>query len=90
MNEYKIKRKNDAFIFFYPLKAFRELRFSEFEKNFFKKICLFLKIALIFAIPKRENEFFNNAEVAQLVEHNLAKVGVAGSNLVFCSKNFQA
>jgi hypothetical protein len=26
------------------------------------------------------------AEVAQLVEHNLAKVGVAGSNLVFRSK----
>ena len=28
-----------------------------------------------------------NAEVAQLVEHNLAKVGVAGSNLVFRSEN---
>ena len=26
------------------------------------------------------------AEVAQLVEHNLAKVGVASSSLVFCSK----
>ena len=25
------------------------------------------------------------AEVAQLVEHNLAKVGVASSSLVFCS-----
>jgi hypothetical protein len=29
--------------------------------------------------------FFLNAEVAQLVEHNLAKVGVAGSSLVFRS-----
>ena|GEM_PF-6867425 len=28
----------------------------------------------------------NNAKVAQLVEHNLAKVGVASSNLVFRSK----
>ena len=28
-----------------------------------------------------------NAEVAQLVEHHLAKVRVAGSNLVFRSKN---
>ncbi len=27
-----------------------------------------------------------NAKVAQLVEHNLAKVGVASSNLVFRSK----
>ena len=27
-----------------------------------------------------------NAEVAQLVEHDLAKVGVAGSSLVFCSE----
>ncbi len=27
-----------------------------------------------------------NAEIAQLVEHNLAKVGVASSSLVFCSQ----
>ncbi len=32
---------------------------------------------------------FNNAKVAQLVEHDLAKVGVASSNLVFRSKCFQ-
>ena len=37
---------------------------------------------LTFAIP-----FGKYAEVAQLVEHNLAKVGVASSSLVFCSKN---
>ena len=30
-----------------------------------------------------------NAKVAQLVEHDLAKVGVASSNLVFRSRHFQ-
>ena len=29
-----------------------------------------------------------NAEIAQLVEHNLAKVGVASPSLVFRSKEF--
>ncbi len=29
---------------------------------------------------------FYNAEIAQLVEHNLAKVGVASSSLVFRSQ----
>gem|GEM_PF-759426 len=52
--------------------------------------CSFLEKAFIFAIPKREHKLFTHAEVAQLVEHNLAKVGVAGSNLVFCSEKFQA
>ena len=57
-----------------------------------KKIALFLKFfpekfaslkfMLTFAIP-----FGKYAEVAQLVEHNLAKVGVASSSLVFRSKN---
>ena len=32
--------------------------------------------------------FVNNAKVAQLVEHDLAKVGVASSNLVFRSNPF--
>ena len=40
-----------------------------------------LKFLRTFAIP-----FGKYAEVAQLVEHNLAKVGVASSSLVFCSK----
>ena len=35
-------------------------------------------------VPKRGN---TNAEIAQLVEHDLAKVGVASSSLVFRSKN---
>jgi hypothetical protein len=35
------------------------------------------------------NKYTNtNAKVAQLVEHDLAKVGVASSNLVFRSKAF--
>ena len=33
-------------------------------------------------------EFRRNAEIAQLVEHNRAKVGVASSSLVFRSKIF--
>ena len=32
----------------------------------------------------------NNAEIAQLVEHDLAKVGVASSSLVFRSESRQA
>ena len=40
-----------------------------------------------FAIPNETNTVSKHAEVAQLVEHNLAKVGVASSSLVFRSKN---
>ena len=40
----------------------------------------------IFAIPNETNTVSKHAEVAQLVEHNLAKVGVASSSLVFRSK----
>ena len=39
-----------------------------------------------FAIPNEKNGS-PNAEIAQLVEHNLAKVGVASSSLVFRSKS---
>ena len=42
------------------------------------------KISSIFATVFRRSS--NNAEVAQLVEHNLAKVGVAGSSPVFRSR----
>ena len=43
----------------------------------------------IFALRKRDSELrkWKNAKVAQLVEHDLAKVGVASSNLVFRSKS---
>jgi hypothetical protein len=51
-------------------------------KNYFKKNKDVPEIIFIFALP-------NHAEVAQLVEHNLAKVGVAGPNPVFCSKTNQ-
>ena len=37
-----------------------------------------------FAIPNEK--YGSSAEIAQLVEHNLAKVGVASSSLVFRSK----
>ncbi len=40
---------------------------------------------------KRQKRVHNNdpnAKIAQLVEHNLAKVGVAGSSPVFRSKPF--
>jgi hypothetical protein len=68
-----------------------------FQKNFFEKNVKFLaqrfgrfKKVLTFAIPNRDTVLKKYAEVAQLVEHNLAKVGVARSNRVFCSKQFQA
>ena len=35
---------------------------------------------------KTEQRFTQNAEIAQLVEHNLAKVRVASSSLVFRSR----
>jgi hypothetical protein len=40
---------------------------------------------LIFALPKQQ-DLITIAEVAHLVEHDLAKVGVAGSSPVFRSK----
>ena len=54
--------------------------FAFFVKIFAKKFGGKEKMST-FAIP---NE--TNAEIAQLVEHNLAKVGVASSSLVFRSK----
>ena len=52
-----------------------------------KKITFFLKkFALSKKVPTFAIPFEGNAEIAQLVEHNLAKVGVASSSLVFRSK----
>ena len=48
--------------------------------KFFSKKFGSLKNIRTFAIPNGKN-----AEIAQLVEHNLAKVGVASSSLVFRS-----
>ena len=55
------------------------------EKNLRKPVCIFTKL-LYLCNPK---VLKHNAEVAQLVEHHLAKVRVAGSSLVFRSKRFQ-
>ena len=49
--------------------------FGSFEK----------KTTFALAIGKMMNGCRNNAEIAQLVEHNLAKVRVASSSLVFRS-----
>ena len=56
---------------------------------FLQKICGNKKIALYL---QSQNGFssverLKYAEIAQLVEHNLAKVGVASSSLVFRSKS---
>ena len=53
------------------------------EKNLRKPVCIFTKL-LYLCNPK---VLKHNAEVAQLVEHHLAKVRVAGSSLVFRSKD---
>jgi hypothetical protein len=52
---------------------------TQTEKRTLNKANLSLKIA---------SDDAKNAKVAQLVEHDLAKVGVASSNLVFRSKAF--
>ena len=49
----------------------------------FEILILFCKTPIRVA---NAEEALNNAEIAQLVEHNLAKVGVASSSLVFRSK----
>ena len=43
------------------------------------------KVSLDYAEHSRKILHLENAEIAQLVEHNLAKVGVASSSLVFRS-----
>ena len=54
-----------------------------FFKKSSKKFGTFKKVRT-FAIPNEK--YGSYAEIAQLVEHNLAKVGVASSSLVFRSK----
>ena len=56
-----------------------------FCENFCKKVWR-LKYFAYLCNPKQQVRATKPAEVAQLVEHNLAKVGVASSSLVFCSK----
>ena len=57
--------------------------FQEKLKIFAKKFGSLKKVRT-FAIPNKKNG--SHAEIAQLVEHNLAKVRVASSSLVFRSK----
>ena len=61
--------------------------FQEKLKIFAKKFGSLKKVRT-FAIPNEKNG--SHAEIAQLVEHNLAKVRVARSSLVFRSKNESA
>ena len=58
----------------------RSAPFADNQKKVSKKFAGLEKMPT-FAIP-----FGKYAEIAQLVEHNLAKVGVASSSLVFRSK----
>ena len=75
---------------YFPLILGEKSSFSRknalFLKFFAKKFGSNKKIPT-FAIPNETNTVSKHAEVAQLVEHNLAKVGVASSSLVFRSKN---
>ena len=53
------------------------------QKTFFFCVkCLAVMLKLFIFAPVLSND---SAEIAQLVEHNLAKVGVASSSLVFRS-----
>ena len=63
------------------------LFFQEKLKIFAKKFGSLKKVRT-FAIPNKKNG--SHAEIAQLVEHNLAKVRVASSSLVFRSKKESA
>ena len=51
-----------------------------------KKILPVSKMFVLLHPLSREKECQKDAEIAQLVEHDLAKVGVASSSLVFRSK----
>ena len=59
---------------------------KKIQKNttfFLRKVWSFkIKLYFCIAFERKRN---TNAEIAQLVEHNLAKVGVASSSLVFRS-----
>ena len=68
----------------FPCKHFRQLS-SFFEKKQ-EKVLAVPKKSITFASAFREMHE-KNAEIAQLVEHNLAKVGVAGPSPVFRSQN---
>ena len=72
------------FTYKHPRKFLFFQKNADFLKIFAKKFGG-LNFIRTFAIPNEKNGS-PNAEIAQLVEHNLAKVGVASSSLVFRSK----
>ena len=54
----------------------------------FKNLVVKKKVVPLHRIWEQVQKY--NAEIAQLVEHNLAKVGVASSSLVFRSNIYKA
>jgi hypothetical protein len=54
---------------------------------FLAGFCFFMDMPLYLHSQSKSGRFLKYAEVAQLVEHDLAKVGVAGSSLVFRSED---
>ena len=80
LNDTRPLRNRSVFLNPDPQKS-KNLQF--FQKKVQKKFGSFKKVRT-FAIPNEK--YGSYAEIAQLVEHNLAKVGVASSSLVFRSK----
>ena len=68
---------------FFSIQTPKKQKTYNFFKKSSKKFGSFKKVRT-FAIPNEK--YGSYAEIAQLVEHNLAKVGVASSSLVFRSK----
>ena len=68
---------------FFSIQTPKNQKTYNFFKKSSKKFGSFKKVRT-FAIPNEK--YGSYAEIAQLVEHNLAKVGVASSSLVFRSK----
>ena len=71
---------------FFSIQTSKNQKTDIFFKKSSKKFGSFKKVRT-FAIPNEK--YGSYAEIAQLVEHNLAKVGVASSSLVFRSKSQQ-
>ena len=63
----------------------RKFEKINFLKFFFQKFCRLKNNAYL--CIANEKTRLPNAKIAQLVEHNLAKVGVAGSSPVFRSNS---
>ena len=74
-------------LFAYREKFYRIITFYDSKANCFVGACPMKKLVNHLHKPKSKTIFaLAIAKIAQLVEHNLAKVGVAGSSPVFRSK----